>query len=533
MEKTVFVRRTSGLVRPYGSFDTTLIYTLVIFSILNTTVQFPWFWGFWPGADIVGSLAFALIPQGLLAVCYWAIACAMPRSGSDYVWFARITHPALGFAWGLVYWYWFVAVCVLSTAFTYGYVMATTLFAWGTLYNAPNLINLSNFLNGTNGSFIFAVVIMLIYSAIVIMGHKAGKILLYTAWVIQIIALILMWYILGVMTTPTIFAAKWDTLMSTYTTYQGVFGLAKGAGWTMTPFSIAATIGSASYTIFLMAGATQGAGTISGEISNVNRSIPLALGLANVFAFFIWATSAMAELHATGQTWIVALSWLWDNQPSKFPLTLPPSMPLMLGIATYPNQFLTFAALSTFCVANIAFVYVLLMCCSRYFFAWAFDRVMPTKLADVNARFKTPHNAIIATMAVLFVSAIGFAYTGFSNWFGAGATLMVVLFGLVACTVAIFPFTKWVTLLDQLPTFMRKRVGIPIISWVGLITAIIMFYAAYAVTINPLMTSNLNLTLYWVVGFGVAGFVIYYISKWYNKRQGIDISLIFKEIPPT
>ncbi len=533
VEKTVFVRRTSGLVRPYGAFDTTLIYTLIIFAILNTTVQFPWFWGFWPGADIVGSLAVGAIAQGLLAVCYWAIACAMPRSGSDYVWFARITHPAIGFAWGLIYWYWYAAVCVLATAFTYGYTISATVLAWGTLYNAPNLVNFATWLNTANGSFIFAIAIIAIYSAITIMGHKAGKALVYTAWGIQIFALILMWIILGTWTNPTMFAGKWDTLMSTYTTYQGVFDLAKGAGWTLAPISLAMTVGSASYTIFLMSGATQGAGTISGEIRNVNRSIPLALLLANVFAFLIWSISAMAELHATGYQWIVALSWLWDNVPSKFPLPLPPSMPLMLAIATYPNQLLTAVMLGSFCLANIAFVYVLLMCVSRYFFAWAFDHVMPTKLADVNARFKTPHLAILATMVVLFVSAIGYAYTGFSNWFGAGATLMVLLFGAVACTVAIFPYTKWVTLLDQLPTFMRKRVGIPIISWFGLITAIIMFYLAYTVTINPLMTSNVSLTAYWAVGFGVAGVAIYYISKWYNKRQGIDIGLIFKEVPPT
>jgi amino acid transporter len=532
MEKTVFVRRTSGLVRPYGAFDTTLIYTLVIFSILNTTLQFPWFWGFWPGADIVGSLAFALIPQGLLAVCYWAIACGMPRSGSDYVWFARITHPALGFAWSLVYWYWFAAVCVLSTAFTYGYTISAALLVWGTLYNVPNLVNFSSWLSGADGSFYFCMVILAIYSIITIMGHKAGKALLYTAWVIQIIALILLWSILG-STDPATFAGKWNVAMSTYVTYQGVFSIAKGVGWSLTPFSVAATIASASYTIFLLAGATQGAGTISGEIRNVNRSIPIALMLANVFAFFIWAFCAIAELHAITQPWAVALSYLWDFVPNKFPLPLPPSMPLMLGIATYPNQMLTLVTLGSFCLANIAFVYVLLMCCSRYFFAWAFDRVMPTRLADVNARYKTPHYAIIATMVILFISAFGFSYYGFSNWFGAGATLMVVLFGLVSLTVVIFPFTKWRTLLDQLPTFMRKRVGIPVISWVGLVTTIIMFYSAYAVTINPLMTSNLNLTAYWCVIFGVAGFVIYYISKWYNKRQGIDISLIFKEIPPT
>ena len=533
MEKSVFIRKTSGLVRPYGAMDTILIYTLIIFSILNTTLQFPWFFGFWPGADLVASLAFAMIPMGLLMICYWAIAIAMPRSGSDYVWFARVTHPALGFAWGLVYWYMLVAIGPLTVMFTYAYTISATLVAWGTLYGAPTLVAFATWLASTDGAFIFAVVLTITYSLFGILGHKAGKALLYVSWAIQIFALFLMWYILGTTDTAA-FSANWNTLMSQYTTYEAVFDTAKSAGWALAPITMGATISSVTFTFMLQSGAAQGAGSISGEIRNVNRSIPIALLMSNGLAFVIWSLSALTEIHATGYDWLVALSWLWDNVPAKFPLPLPPSMPLMLGIATYPNQMLTLVALGTFCFANMAFAYILILTVSRYFFAWAFDRLIPTKFADVNSRFKTPHWALIATMIVLLVTAVLFSYVGFSNFFAAGSTLMVLTYAVLACTVFIFPFTRWKTLLDQLPTFMRKRVGIPVISWVGLLTAIILFYAAYAVTVNPLLTGTAAPLTGWLFGgITILGIVIYYISKWYNNRQGIDITLIFKEIPPT
>jgi len=533
LEKSVFIRKTSGLVRPYGAMDTTLIYTLIIFSILNTTLQFPWFFGFWPGADLVTSLAVAMIPMGLLMICYWAIALAMPRSGSDYVWFARITHPSLGFAWGLVYWFMLVFIGPVTVVFTYGYTVSATLVAWGTLYSAPGLVNFATWLSGTDGSFIFAVVLTIVYSLFGILGHKAGKALLYVSWVIQIVALLLMWFILGT-ADPAKFMSNWDLLMSKYTTYQAVFDTAKSAGWVLAPITMGATISSVTFTFMLQSGAAQGAGSISGEIRNVNRSIPIALLMSNVLAFVIWSLSALTEVHATGYNWLVALSWLWDNVPAKFPLPLPPSMPLMLGIATYPNQMLTLLALGTFCFANMAFAYILILTVSRYFFAWAFDRLIPTKFADVNSRFKSPHWALIATMIVMVVLCVLMAYEGFSNFFAAGATLMVLTYAILAVTVFIFPFTKWKTLLDQLPNFMRKRIGIPLISWVGLLTAIILFYAAYAVTVNPLLTGTAApLTGYLFTGIAILGIVIYYISKWYNNRQGIDITLIFKEIPPT
>lgn len=513
--------------------DTTLIYTLIIFSILNTTLQFPWFFGFFAGADIVGSLALAMIPTGLLMVCYWAIACAMPRSGSDYVWFARMTHPALGFSWSMVYWTMLMFVGPLTVCFTYGYTVSASLLAWGTLYNAPNLVTFASWLSGTDGSFIFALVLILIYSSFAILGHKAGKALLYTSWVIQMFALFLMWYILGTTDTAT-FSANWNTLMSQYTTYQGVFDIAKGAGWALAPITFVATAGSLTASFMLQSGAAQGAGSISGEIRNVNRSIPVALLFSNLFAFVIWSLSALTELHATGYNWLVALSWLWDNVPSKFPLPLPPSMPLMLGIATYPNQMLTLVMLGSFCLANMAFAYILLMTISRYFFAWAFDRLIPTKMADVNARFKTPHWALIATMIILCISAYLFAYMGFSNFFLASSTLSVLCYAFLSVTVVIFPFTKWKTLLDQLPAFMRKKIaGVPSISILAAIAAIVLFYAAYAIAVNPLLSSNAQAAAELFGSIFVLAIAIYYVSKWYNNKQGIDIALIFKEVPPT
>jgi len=531
-EKSVFVRKTSGLVRPYDAKDTVLIYTLIIFAILNTTVQFPWFLGFWPGSDLVGSLAFAMIPMGLLMICYWAIALAMPRSGSDYVWFARIGHPAVGFAWSLVYYYMLLVVGPLTVCFTYGYTISISLGTWGALYNAPGLVDAATWLNTPIGTFVFAFIMMTIYAAFAILGHKLGKALLYTGWVIQVIALVLMWVIMGT-SNPTVFAGKWDAVMSQYTTYNAVFDTAKSAGWVATPVTLGATLASVTFTFMLMSGAAQGAGTISGEIRNVNRSIPLALLFSNVFAFIIWAISYLAEVASTGYGWLVALSWMWDTG-NKFPLPWAPSMPLMLGILTYPNQTLTFVALGTFILANIAFAYILIVTISRYFFAWAFDRLIPTKFADVSARFKTPHWALVATWVIMVVTAYAYAFVGFSNFFAAASTLMVLCYAVLALTVVVFPYTKWKTLLDQLPTFMRKKVGIPIISWVGLLTAIILFYAAYAVAVNPLLTGTAApLTAYLFGGLFVLGIIIYYVAKGYHGRQGIDLALVFKEVPPT
>jgi len=531
--KEVFIRKTSGLVRPFGATDTTLIYTLIIFAVLNTTLQFTVFNGLFAGADLVLSLAISLVPTMLLSVVYWAIAVAMPRSGSDYVWFARTAHPALGFGWGLVYFYVYLAAGFVTVSFAYAFTISTALVVWGLLYNAPAVVQMGTWLQSTNGGFVFAFILILLYGGLTILGHKVAKILLYVGWAIQSVALLLMWGILGT-TDPTTFAPKWDMLLSNYSTYQGILDAAKSAGWAFIPVTMAATIGSVAFTFFMLTGAPIGAGTISGEVRDVNRSVPIALFLANIFSFLIWSISGIAEAHAVGAEWLQAISWLNIQNPSAYPLPYPPTYPLMLGVATYPNQTLSLIALGTFVFGNIAFAFVLLMTASRYWFAWAFDRLIPTKLAEVNGRFKTPHYAILVCVLISIVSAALYSYLGFGAWLAAIAVLFTISYSAISLTAVFFPFTKWKYLLDSLPPFMRKKAGpVPVISMIATLTAAILLYATYVVAVNPILTANANLAAELFGGIFVLGLIIYYISKAYHGRQGIDITLAFKEIPPT
>ncbi|MEM1563301.1 MAG: APC family permease [Candidatus Bathyarchaeia archaeon] len=531
-KEEVFIRKSSGLVRPFGTMDAVLIFTLIIFSILNTTMQFNWFHGFWPGADFVGSIAFALIPTMLVALVYWCVAVAMPRAGSDYVWFARVVHPAIGFGWSLLYFYMYLCAAFVTICFAFGYTTSMALTAWGILYNIQPFVEFGTWLQSQWGSFVFALIIMVIYTIIGIAGSKAVKAFLYVGWAFQIVALLVYWVVLGT-TTTSVFAAKWDQLMGGYISYNAVYTTAASAGWTWTPISIGATVASMAFGFMILSGAAFGAGTITGEIRNVNRAIPIGLVLANLLSFGIWSLCNVTLLYATDIKWFTALSWLWANHPETYPLPFPPSTPLMLAIATHPNQALTGIAMVTFVLANIAFPLVTYITAARYWFAWGFDRLVPTKLADVHPRFKTPHIALIVTTIIAMVSGYLYAYLGFANWFAAVSTIMVLSYAVVSLTVVVFPFTRWKTLLDNLPKFMSKKIaGVPFISIIGLIASIVLFYSAYAVAVNPLLSANFDLAAILFGGLFIAGIIIYFISKEYHKRQGIDITLGFKEVPP-
>jgi APA family basic amino acid/polyamine antiporter len=507
---------------------------MMIVTTATFTVNIAWFWGFNPGADFFGSMVLATIATVLMMICYWAIALAMPRSGSDYVWFARIVHPSVGFTWSLVNYFMLLNVALVSVGFMWTFAISTTFTAWGTLYSVPGLVALSTWMSTTIGTFIFVSALMCIYAVIAIMGHKVGKAILYSNWVFAVISVVLIWVILWT-ANPNIFGDKWNALMSNYVTYQGVLDAAKSAGWAPTPITAGATLSSVTFTFFLLLGASIGAGAMSGEVRNVNRSIPIALMLATVLALVMWVITGLGLLNATGYNWMMSLTWMWDNGVANYPLPWPPSTPLIVGLLSYPNNLLSVVVLGTFILGSIGAIWAYTIALSRYFFAWAFDRLIPTRFADVNSRYKSPHWALICNLVVALIITGLWSFTGFSYGLAATTTLMVIVYGILALTVAAFPFTKWKTLLDELPPFMKKRIGgIPLISLIGAITAIVLFYAAYGVATNPLLTpvtAPLTAELFGAVV--IVGLAIYYAAKLYNNRQGIDISLVFKEVPPT
>ena len=90
----------------------------------------------------------------------------------------------------------------------------------------------------------------------------------------------------------------------------------------------------------------------------------------------------------------------------------------------------------------------------------------------------------------------------------------------------------------------QKIASIPIVSIIGIVWLVIIIPIDAVSYLQPILTSVLQtpsqelwnystssgLTLVAVVI--LIGVALYFISKWYNKQRGIDVSLIFKTIPP-
>jgi amino acid transporter len=186
----------------------------------------------------------------------------------------------------------------------------------------------------------------------------------------------------------------------------------------------------------------------------------------------------------------------------------------------------------TYFVGSVQILFVYFWVPSRYFFAWSFDRLIPTKFADVNKRLHTPHVAIGAMTVLSILILLLYSFTSWPATFTLGTFLWGVAYVVPALATVVFPFTKK-DLLEQAPEFMRKKiVGVPLVSIIGALAAISFAYLGYIAYTNPLITSPT------LGGLGIAAciiigcFVVYFASLAYHKAHGLDIGMAFKELPP-
>jgi amino acid transporter len=535
-----FVRDATGLVRSYGALDTLLFASVFVFALVFTITQFAWFYGNTLGADLTGSLLLAAIPFAFLMLTYWAIGVIMPRTGNDYVWVGRILHPSIGFTWGMVY----VLIVFLSAFIGAGtgplsFAVSSIVSVAGLLGNSTSLTNLGNFLGGPQGTLEVMILLTLVVAAFTIFGSKLIKAFLYTTWIFAAVGMIIMWYILSTTSNAT-FQSNWNSLISQGNTNYTYAGLQSAAS-SNAPFTSAvgfAGIIAALPLAFLFLFGGNYANAFAGEIRNVRKSLPIALFLSLLLGLGYWILTSTLTLNTVGFNWITAVGHGWTTGGSStgvpsYPLPYQPTQPLFLAVAAYPNTLLIDLMFFTYIIGSLGPVFAYFWIPSKYLFAWSFDRVIPSKFADVSSRFHTAWVAVLATLVIGIIGEYVYSILGYSSYFSMGTVLWGISYTIPGLALTIFPFVKK-DLFAGAPGWMGKKVaGIPLLSIIGLITTVGFAYVGYIAFTSTVVNSvPVNVTAEVSGGTIVLGFAIYFASKWYHKRQGLDVSLALKEIPP-
>jgi hypothetical protein len=200
----------------------------------------------------------------------------------------------------------------------------------------------------------------------------------------------------------------------------------------------------------------------------------------------------------------------------------------------FHNVLLSVVILATFAAWIWFWIPAELAYTTRSMIAWSFDRVAPNRLGFVSETVHTPVVAIgISTGgAVVFMWLIAFKAVVFLTFI----EVLLVVWGAVMISAVLFPFTRK-ALYRSSPARNFKLAGIPIMPAAGAISAVffgVMFWLLWEDpnAAGPLIhPSKMPVEAWITLGALVVGTAWYIGAKRYRKRQGIDISLAFQQIP--
>jgi amino acid transporter len=168
---------------------------------------------------------------------------------------------------------------------------------------------------------------------------------------------------------------------------------------------------------------------------------------------------------------------------------------------------------------------------TRVIFAAAFDRVLPDRAAEVSEKRKVPlYSLILMLLPAVGLSAI-YAYSTTFRTYTLDATLVIaVTYLLTAIAVVLLPFIK-PDLWRASPASKVKLFGVPIVPVSGLITIGLLGFCLIAWLVNDNYFVNNPSSLIYMGAMYVLAIAVYVIARVVRRRQGIDLSLINKEIP--
>jgi hypothetical protein len=104
------------------------------------------------------------------------------------------------------------------------------------------------------------------------------------------------------------------------------------------------------------------------------------------------------------------------------------------------------------------------------------------------------------------------------------------LFGAILASMVYFIFVGLAAAVHGIKKEAGGTKAILVLS--GIINVGVFGFLSYEFLSYPAVWALNTLTYYFIIASVAAGAIIYFASKWYNSKRGIDISLAYKELPP-
>jgi amino acid transporter len=561
----LFVRQSSGLVREVSVVNA-LFYNTAAF--IGTGVG--WYTAFYGLAFLPVGLFGPFSTYGwaaiitavfgvLLALIFSSLATVMPRSGGDYVFTSRFiprAGPFLAWLEGFTLCFASLAVIAFEIPVVLRNLQIDGLIIWvGTgssfFKNANTWFSQGGSITEFPG-FIASLVVLLVVLAVVIQPTRRLHRIVTVLAACGVGAAVLM-FAFGL---PLVNRGSLDANLPRYTgmnaatiehaaTTLGVSG--HGVSFALPTLSIFMFLVLFNYIGF------QYSAYIAGEVrGNIKRGIMIAVLGALTVAVLL--NSVYIDLLSRRLGFKLQLGWsaLFWSGSSHTPLSQPNAAPLLASISR-PGVWPLWLVINFFGgILPFVLIPVYINFMSRIMLAWGLDRQVPGWFCAINERVRAPLNAILTLVGVSVVLVVFENFSFLPSSVAPGGKLDLAgsawFSGLCALLAWIMPGINAILAGITRPDLIRNapwRRWLPVMGVVWLAFGGVVYWFA---GIDPIVdairhllkphsaqsvlsylnTSGVSFTL----GVFVIGILIYFIRSVQNRARGIDLALLYKQVPP-
>ncbi len=393
------------------------------------------------GSAVIFSYIIAAIPALFIALCYAVLSSAIPSSGGEYVYISRIIDPFIGF---IVTWArWFAMIAVIA-AMSVGDVTILENF-----FNILNMQSVSSFI-ATNIQAI-AIVLVILFLIINYLGVKIyGRVqtIMFVLLMIGLASLIL-------------FGVPQINLVNLTNSFN--------LDW-----SLIATASSLIFFSYIGFSAITDAGD---EVKDAKKTLPKGI-MISIFAIaIIYILVALVSYGSMSPSFFSS----YDFANGSIAEVAATFLPFIIAV------FVAFAG----SIAIISDINPTILSTSRLSFAWARDKIVPNKLAELN-KYKVPKwtllvNGIMAIAIILLAKQFMEAVMMINM-------AVLIIFIAISASALILPYKHP----DIYKNAQFKLKGLWFFSLVGLLSSALFF--AFVLRLEEAMPGFILLLIWIAIG---------------------------------
>lgn len=546
VSQTHFARRATGFVRDIKVRDAVIFNVLPACPGLVLALSVFWVLSTFTGVNLYVGILITIVCAFLITGAFGMLSQIMPRSGGDYILISRSLHPGLAIGSSLLIGTSAMLAMGYWGVFTANICIGPMLTMFGVSVGSHWLQGAGVTLTHHPWNMIIGFVEVAILASIMASGTRLLMRVQFWLFVsamagFMVAALALLF------TSHAGFISDYNSYAQPFTHHANSYSYfmaqaAKGGtnvhaptNWHNTIIASGAFIAFGVWTWYSV--------NYAGEIRQAGTRKNWYSMLGGLALTFIPILLMVALLEKT-----VSLPFLTavNAVSGKAIYTLPNQPWWITLVATIFNNgiFVAFLGLTFICWAPLI-VYTQIVQPVRALFAWAFDQVIPERIATVNERTHTP----VFSLGLITVASIFFLYlaaysTSFLKYVALSTIVGFPTFIMVGISAIVFPFRRKAAYEASVSNI--KLFGLPLLTYFGVGAIAAGIFGGFLWLKYPLLglpnagksigsqlfTGPLNGGLALIACGLIVGAIIYFAGRAWRRTQGIDISLNYLEIPP-